>query len=150
MSRLMSLKRCRRVGVPYIYSSATVSPVSSIAHVLMSCWQVWCAQYHEIKIPVQYVRTTFQVHSKCGCPPSVGPERGGWWCGEGQVPQQKGAIWGLWDATYNLMMNNFFLPTSREVLPTFFNILPIWGLFCPDSSSFCPLSKSGQEKGCFG
>ena len=30
------------------------------------------------------------------------------------------------------------------------SILPRWGPFCPDSSSFCPLSKSGQEKGCFG
>ena len=37
-----------------------------------------------------------------------------------------------------------------ESLAHFSNILPSWGPFCPACNPFCPLSKSGQEKGCFG
>ena len=50
------------------------------------------------------------------------------------------------------LINNIFLPTSRNLLSIF--LLPNWALLlgpgCPDSSSFCPLSSSGQENGCFG
>ena len=48
-----------------------------------------------------------------------------------------------------LIMNNFFLPTSRKVLSTFQKICQL-GPGCPDGSSFCPLSSSGQENKCFG
>ena len=43
MSHFMFWKRCRRDRVPNIYSSATASRVSRMPHVLMCCWQVWCA-----------------------------------------------------------------------------------------------------------